>query len=369
MKKEKYITEKVGKTGITLEVKIPYRNDYGERKYHSKSFNTSDYTTNAEAMRNAVNYRNKYLYQLREFGITENKKVNVRECYEITKKFYGFTQETQRKHDIRFKYLAKYHSTPINKITAFQIQMSLQEISGKSQGVINSVFTIWRQIFSVAIANNYVFVDSTLKVTVPKSQQISVPKSVEMTCSLDDVVNAVMNYGENEFNSKIISYALITMYYLGLRPSEAYAIAKKDVDLERRMVIINKAIGSTPDKQVTVKTTKNLNSVRILPLPDELIPYLKDCMGVQSSEYLFATESGQFITSRKYSNFIHNAMVKANINFRPYMLRHLFSTKLVTSNTDIRTVQELMGHKNINMTVNYARSSDKLKREAINKIV
>ncbi len=369
MKKEKYITEKVGKTGITLEVKIPYRNDYGERKYHSKSFNTSDYTTNAEAMRNAVNYRNKYLYQLKEFGIAENKKVNVSECYELTKKFYGFAKETQRKHDIRFHYLAKYHNRPINKITAFQIQMSLQEISDKSQGVINSVYTLWKQIFHVAIANNYVMLDPTLKVTVPRSRKISVPKPVEMECTLDDVVNAVMNYGNSEFNSRIISYALITMYYLGLRPSEAYALAKEDIDLERRMVIISKAIGSTPDKQVTVKNTKNLNSVRILPLPDELIPYLKDCMGVQSSEYLFATESGQFITSRKYSNFIHNAMVKANINFRPYMLRHLFSTKLVTANTDIRTVQELMGHKNINMTVNYARSSDKLKREAINRIV
>ena len=368
MKKEKYITEKVGKLGITLEVKIPYYNDYGERKFHSKSFNTSDYSTNSEAMRAAVNYRNKYLFQLKEFGVTENKKVNVKDCYELTSQFFGFSKETQRKHDIRFNYISKYHYQPINKITAFQIQMSLQEISDKSQGVINSVFTLWKQIFHVAIANNYVFMDPTLKVQVPRSRQISVPKSVEMECTLEDVVTAIRNYGRCPFDSEIISYAIITMYYLGLRPSEAYAINKKDVDFDRRTVRINKAIGSTSDIQVTVKTTKNPNSVRILPLPDELIPYLKECMAIQPSEYLFTTESGQFITSRKYSNFIHNAMVKANINFRPYMLRHLFSTKLVTSNTDLRTVQELMGHKSMNMTLGYARSSDQLKREAVNRI-
>ena len=50
------------------------------------------------------------------------------------------------------------------------------------------------------------------------------------------------------------------------------------------------------------------------------------------------------------------------------MLRHAFSTKLITSNTDIRTVQELMGHKNMAMTVDYARSSDELKRNAVNTI-
>ena len=133
--------------------------------------------------------------------------------------------------------------------------------------------------------------------------------------------------------------------------------------------MINKAIGSTTNNQATVKTTKNINSIRVLPLPDDLIPHLQACYEYQPSDYLFATENGDFITSRKYANFIHNAMVKANINFRPYMLRHAFSTKLITSNTDVRTVQELMGHKNISMTVDYARSNDDLKRKAINKVI
>jgi integrase len=216
--------------------------------------------------------------------------------------------------------------------------------------------------------NDFVFQDPTLKVTVPKSQKLTKPKSVEMSCSIYDVVNAIRGYGDNEFNSNIIAYALITMAYLGLRPSEAYALKKEDIDLVRGTINVNKAIGSTTKDLTSVKVTKNANSVRTIPLPNNLIPYLEDCIKYQPNEYLFATEDGQFITSRKYSNFIHNACVKAGINFRPYMLRHAFSTKLITSNTDVRTVQELMGHKNISMTVDYARSSDELKRDAINSI-
>ena len=367
MKKEKYINEKIGKTGITLEVKIPYTDEWGERKFHSKSFNTSKYTSNSEAMRAAKKYRDNTLYQM-NLGSMPNPKVTVEDCYLLTKKLYSHALETQRKHDIRFKYLERYHRMPIAKITAADIQLSLNENADKSHDVLKAILTLWRQIYHVAIMNDYVYQDQTVKVTLPRSQKISTPRPVEMSCELKEVIEAIRNYGDNKFNAYIISYALITMAYLGLRPSEAYALRKDDIDFIRGILRINKAVGSTTTDLTTIKPTKNVNSIRNLPLPDALIPHLKECIELQPSEYLFATESGTFITSRKYANFIHNACTKANINFRPYMLRHAFSTKLVTSNTDIRTVQELMGHKNISMTVDYARSSDELKRNAVNTI-
>lgn len=368
MKKEKYIVEKPGKNGITLEVKIPYKNGWGTRSFHSKSFNTKDYPTNYDAMNAAKKYRDKLLYQLQIFGKVPNKKVTVLDCYELTKKTYSLSLETQRKHDIRFNYLKEYHNIPISKITAFDIQISLNNLSDKSQDVIRSVFTIWKQIYHCAIINDYVFQDQTLKIIVPVSEKIKSPKSVKMNRSLDEITSAILHYGSDEFTSRIISYALIVIAYLGLRPSEAYALKKSDFDFVNKQVTINKAIGSTTKKIVDVKPTKNITSTRVIPIPDELLPYLYKLFEYQPSDFLFATKHGEFITSRKYSNFIHNAMKKANIDFRPYMLRHSFSTELITSNTDIRTVQELMGHKNINMTVDYARSSDLLKRDAINKI-
>lgn len=369
MKKEKYIVEKTGKNGTTLEVKIPYRDKFGDRKFHSKSFNTSKYPSNSDAMRAATKYRNEILCQIEmNESLDMSAKKTVKDCYELSKQFLSLSLETQRKHDIRFNYLDKYHSIPITKITAFDIQMSLNQLVNKSQDVIRSVFTIWKQIYQVAIANDYTYKDMTLKVQLPKSNQISVPKSVDMNCSLEEVVDAIRDYGKNSFDSNIIAYSIITIAYLGLRPSEAYALTKNDIDFKRKTVLINKSVGSTTNDFVNIKPTKNLNSVRLLPLPDELIPVLHECINIQPSHFLFATESGQLLNSRKHSNFIHDATKKAGLNFRPYMLRHAFSTKLVTSNTDLRTIQELMGHKNANMTLSYARSSDELKREAINKI-
>ena len=369
MKKEKFITEKKGKNGVTLEVKIPYFDNFGERRYHSKSFNTKVYPTDSDAMRAAKKYRDQLLFQISmNQNPTVNNKVTVKECYELTKKLYSLSKETERKHNIRFNYLEKYHGMAISKITAFDIQMSLNALTDKSQDVIKSVYTIWKQIFQAAIMNDYVYKDPTTKISVPRSRQINVPKSVDMTCSLNDVVQAIREYGNNSFDSIILSYAITVIAYLGLRPSEAYALTKQDINFKNKTILINKAVGSTSEDFIAIKTTKNINSVRLLPLPDELVPVLKELFELQPSEYLFQTESGSFLNSRRYSNFIHDATKKANINFRPYMLRHAFSTKLVTSNTDLRTIQELMGHKNVEMTLDYARSSDDLKRKAINKI-
>lgn len=367
--KEKFIYEKEGVNGTTLEVKIPYTDENGNRKYHSKSFNTRRYSTKSEAYKTAKKYRESILCQLNTVGNLPNKKITVKDCYELTKKYYSLTLETQRKHDIRFNYLKEYQDTPITKIKALDIQMSLNEISTKSQDTIQSVFTIWRQIYHVALVNDYVFQDLTLKVQVPKSQKIVQPKSVDMPCSLDDVLRAITEYGKGSPDSELIKYAIIIMAYTGMRPSEVYALSKEDINLENMTILVNKAVGSTTNNMVAVKTTKNINSVRIIPIPEGLIPYLGKLVGFQRDPFwLLVTESGQFLNSRQHSNFIHYAMQRAGIDFRPYMLRHAFSTKLVTTNTDLRTIQELMGHRNSSMTLSYARSSDNLKRDAINKL-
>ena len=49
-----------------------------------------------------------------------------------------------------------------------------------------------------------------------------------------------------------------------------------------------------------------------------------------------------------------------------YQLRHQFSTDLLRSDVDPRTVQELMGHEHFTMSIDYARSDDAAKRDAIN---
>ena len=52
----------------------------------------------------------------------------------------------------------------------------------------------------------------------------------------------------------------------------------------------------------------------------------------------------------------------------PHKLRHTFATHLIRNNVDIRTVQELLGHSELETTAKYLHSDTKTKQAAVGKL-
>ena len=312
MRKEKYITERRYKTGTVFEVNFRYFDNNGIKRTYTKSFHSKHYATLNECLDDAIRDRDSARYRLDTVGLKKDTIHTVKDVYEQAKELFPLSYETHRKQDLRFN------------------------------------------------LSDYISSDETLKVIVPRSEKIETHRDVKMSCSLDDVIKAILKYGPNKFNAKIIAYALITMAYTGIRPSECYALTKKDVDLKNKTISINKAIGTTHDKKDCIKKTKNINSIRVLPISTKLVAIMQELFKLQKN-YLFVKENGEFINANYATTFIKNACKKTDIEFRSYMLRHNFSTTLIQNGIDIRTIQELMGHASGSMTIDYARSNDDLK--------
>jgi site-specific recombinase XerD len=82
-------------------------------------------------------------------------------------------------------------------------------------------------------------------------------------------------------------------------------------------------------------------------------------------EYVFSKENGD-----KYGNpntAFQNALKRAGIkNFKFHDLRHTFASQLALCGIDIRTIQELLGHKDIRLTMRYSHLSPGHLQEAVN---
>lgn len=140
-------------------------------------------------------------------------------------------------------------------------------------------------------------------------------------------------------------------YGAGLRVSEVINLKIKDLDLEELTIHIKGAKG---------------NKDRISLFSEKLLSQLRDIV-VQSDadSYVFESNRGGKLDERSAQKIFENALKKADVKKDAtfHSLRHSFATHLLENGTDVRYVQELLGHANIRTTQIYTKvTNPSLKR-------
>jgi len=131
----------------------------------------------------------------------------------------------------------------------------------------------------------------------------------------------------------------------GMRLSEIIELKKEDIDLNNHLI--------------KVKHTKS-GRERKIPLTERVFSILAERIKeVKDSEFIFAKGNGNKLWAVR-SAFLRACKRAGFVGLRFHDLRHTFATRLVTSGIDLATVQKLLGHENIQMTLRYShpRSED-----------
>lgn len=156
---------------------------------------------------------------------------------------------------------------------------------------------------------------------------------------------------------------LEVLYATGMRVSELVNVPLKNVDLKMEYVI------------VMGKGSKE----RMLPLGRTALHYLEHYISVvrpqllhgkpDSSKALFVTSWGGPMTRERFYEIIVAYGQSAGLSKKvtPHMLRHSFATHLLNNGTDLRVVQELLGHADISTTQIYTHLDIERLREVYDK--
>ncbi|MBU0579326.1 site-specific integrase [Patescibacteria group bacterium] len=152
-------------------------------------------------------------------------------------------------------------------------------------------------------------------------------------------IDLIVGQANNSKHKTMLNLA----YASGLRVGEVVNLRVEDVDFERGSIHIKQAKGKKD---------------RISILPKKLIAVLRQQVaGKVAGDYVFESERGGKLSTATPQKIFQKCLKKATIK-KPasfHSLRHSFATHLLEQGTDVRYVQELLGHANIRTTQIYTQ--------------
>jgi integrase len=153
----------------------------------------------------------------------------------------------------------------------------------------------------------------------------------------------------------------------GMRIGEICALEFEDLDFKNDLINVRRTLQRIyipgEGTKVIIGTPKSNSSVRIIPMTK----YLRECLlTLKKERYVIGTEKP---VEPRLLRKGFNKILKENQmdHYKFHSLRHTFATLCISSNIDIKTVSELLGHANAKMTLDiYTHTTLKQKTNAIN---
>lgn len=166
----------------------------------------------------------------------------------------------------------------------------------------------------------------------------------------------------------------------GLRTGELVGLKWEDVDFENKTVKIQRSM----EYRYSVGAwrtgePKSKSGYRTIPLTDEAIRILLaqkeknskiKFISEEWSEYIFLCRKGEPVKNSTYDTALFKICEKAGINkFSMHVLRHTFATRCIEGGIMPKTLQKILGHSNIGITMNlYVHITDEEKQKEINMV-
>lgn len=209
-----------------------------------------------------------------------------------------------------------------------------------------------------------------LNIRLPK---YSPPKPRVLT---EDEQRALIAAAESDGSSE--SLGILVSLFTGIRLGELCSLKWSDISLDEGLLKISKTIqrienceGDGKSKTVIhIGSAKSECAMRSIPLPHSLLHRLCELRKSACEDDYLLSGSNRYVEPRtcqyRFKKLLRQAGID-DINF--HVLRHTFATRCIESGIDIKTVSQLLGHSNVNITLDrYVHPAVEYQRDCMEKL-
>ena len=280
----------------------------------------------------------------------------------------------------RYEEMVKQHIIPklgeyeLNEITPGIIQHYITELlqsgnlrtgKGLAANSANAIINVIQSSLRTAFNLGYIKEFTADRIKRPKAQE------KDVSCFTPIEQKKIETFVKGSNKNKM--FGILLCLYTGLRIGELLALKWSDLDLQKGMLAVCRSCHDGRDgngKYIRIEDSpKTSSSRRVIPLPKQLIPLIKDAKKKNDSEYVVSAK-GMPISVRSYQRTFDLIQKRLGIRHRGFhSLRHTFATRALECGMDVKTLSEILGHKSPTVTLNrYVHSLMEHKQDMMNKL-
>ena len=278
-----------------------------------------------------------------------------------TRSNYNFVVNVIKKEDFGQKRIDK-----IKVSDAKEWLITMQQIDGRGYSSIHTIRGVVRPAFQMAV-------DDDLLVKNPFEFQLN-------TVVVNDSVTreAITRQQERDFLEFVKNDKHFCKYYdgiyilfrTGLRISEFVGLTKKNLDFENSRIIVDHQLQRTRDMKYIIEDTKTESGERMVPMTPEVKEAFQRILANRKnpkvepmvdgySGFLFLDKNGRPMVALHWEKYFQHIREKYNKIYRvqmpkvtPHVCRHTFCSNMAKSGMNPKTLQYIMGHSDISVTLN-----------------
>ena len=244
--------------------------------------------------------------------------------------------------------------------------IKLQQEDGRGYSSIHTIRGVLRPAFQMAV-------DDDVLVKNPFAFQLAgvlVNDSVTREAITREQMRKSLKFVHDDVVYCKYYEVVYILFHTGMRISEFCGLTLEDIDLENRIININHQLQRTSDMRYIIETTKTVAGTRKIPITEDVAQMFQAIIEDREppktekvidgyTGFLFYDSAGNPLVAMHWQHRFNHMVGRYNDiyqvqmpNITPHVCRHTYCSNMAKSGMNPKTLQYLMGHSDINVTMN-----------------